>query len=170
MPINEEEKMHGAAILRLLEELGNVLPVINFSLRTGESRNCYHLLGQRPANLGKGKQITIGLFIKISTSRRSPWGYSFRKDHQDEILNLKEKFGECFTVFVTGNDGFAALSFTELKEILDEEHEAQEWVSVSRKTKQGYRVTGNNGLREKVLAQNAFPKSIVNFFKDAFVQ
>mgnify|MGYP006111581783 CR=1 FL=1 len=102
MAINEETRMHGAAVLVLFEELGKALPEINFTLKTGASRNCYILEAIRPSVLGKGKRLAIGLYIKTSQKRRGPWRYNYLKEHQDEILDLKQKFGETFNIFVNG--------------------------------------------------------------------
>ena len=168
MPIKTEDQIHGAAILMLFEALGQALPNIKFSLQTGNSRNCYIVEGIQPSVLGKGKTAASGLYVKMSNARRSPWRYTFSREHQDEILALNQKHGEAFTVFANGLDGFACLSFAELKEILDDVHEDQEWVAVSRKPRQAYRISGNDGRRETALAQNAFPKSIVAYFQKAF--
>ncbi len=166
--IKTEDQIHGAAILTLFEALGQALPSIKFSLQTGHSRNCYIVEGIQPSVLGKGKTVASGLYVKMSNKRRSPWRYTFLREHQDEIRELHQKYGETFTVFANGLDGFACLSFSELKEILDDVHEEQEWVAVSRKPRQAYRVSGNDGRRETALTQNAFPKSIVAYFEKAY--
>ena len=166
MAINEETRMHGAAVLVLFEELGKALPEINFTLKTGASRNCYILEAIRPSVLGKGKRLAIGLYIKTSQKRRGPWRYNYLKEHQDEILDLKQKFGETFNIFVNGNDGFACVSFSDLKQLLDDHHEDQEWVALSRKPREGYRISGNDGEREKVLRKNNFPNAILSYFED----
>ena len=166
MAINEETRMHGAAVLVLFEELGKALPEINFTLKTGASRNCYILEAIRPSVLGKGKRLACGLYIKTSQKRRGPWRYNYLKEHQDEILDLKQKFGETFNIFVNGNDGFACVSFSDLKHLLDNHHEDQEWVALSRKPRQGYRISGNDGERETVLRKNNFPNAILSYFED----
>ena len=166
MPINTEEKLHGAAILRLLEELGVALPNVNFSLNTGISRNSYSLHAHLPQTFGKGDSTGAGLYIKISNKRLSPWRYSFSKENQDEMLSLKQKYGEVFAIFVAGDDGFACLNFINLKQILDDHHEEHEWVSVSRKHRQNYRVAGNDGVLEKALPQKVFPNIIIEYFKN----
>ena len=151
MTINLEEKYHGAAILRLFETINLKIPSLKFSLGNGKSRNCYLIEGIKPALIGKGQIITCGVYIKTSNARRSPWRFNFHKTQQDEISDLKQKYGEVFTIFSNGDDGFACLSFDELKDILDDVHEEQEWVAIKRAYNQGYRVSGNNGERENVL-------------------
>lgn len=166
MTINIETQLHGAAILHLFEDLGRALPEINFSLKTGESRNSYIVEAIRPAMLGKGKRLACGLYIKTSQKRRGPWRFNYLKQHQDEIAELRNAHGETFNVLVNGNDGFACLDFSGLKELLDETHEEQEWIAVSRKPREGYRVSGNDGERETPLRKNNFPGIIVDYFRN----
>ena len=71
---------------------------------------------------------------------------------------------EVFTIFINGDDGFACLNYEGLKEILDDDFEAQEWVSVSRKHNENYRVDGNDGTRLKKLARNVYPGVIIEYF------
>lgn len=166
MAINVETKMHGAAIITLFEELGKKLPEINFALKTGQSRNSYLIEAIRPTFVGKGKKIAAGLYIKRSQKRRSPWTYNYHEQHQNEIAQLKEMYGEVFSVYVNGNDGIACVNFSDLKQLLDEEHEDQEWVRISRRTKEAYRISGNDGRSETKLRMNNFPGSIVDYFRE----
>lgn len=166
MSINNSEKYYGVVVLRLLEMLGKEIPSINFSLGTGESQSSFVIHGISPKTFGKGDRSSVGIFIKISNSRRTPWGYSFDKSHQDEIAQLKKNHGEVFIAFVAGDDGIACVDFEQLKELLDSNHEEQEWVRVSRKLRQNYRIKGNDGSLEKPLPRNSFPANIVKHFKE----
>ena len=145
MSINEEVKSHGYVMLQIWEALSSKVPNANFNISTGDSRSAYILSANVPAILGKGKKTSAGVFVKISNKRASPWRYSFVKEHQDEILQMKELHDEVFVAFVNGTDGVACLDFDGLKQILDEHHEEQECVSVSRKLRENYRVAGNDG-------------------------
>ena len=166
MAINEETRMHGSAVLILFEALGKEIPEINFTLRTGESRNSYVIEAIRPSIIGKGTRLAAGLYIKSSQKRRSPWRYNYIEQHQNEIAALKNKYGEVFNVYVNSADGFACLNFSELKRFLDEVHEEQEWIRISRRPKEAYRVTGNDGRDEMALHMNNFPIAIVDYFRD----
>lgn len=165
MPINNTDRLHGAAVFKLFEALGKKLPSCYFSIDTGESSSAYLLTGIDPA---RDLKVQVGLFIKLSNKRLSPWGYSFHQSHQDELLFFKEKCGEAFSIFVNSDDGFACLNFTSMKEVLDDHHEEQEWVSVSRKPKQAYRISGNDGKLERPVPVNAFPEIIVGHFENEF--
>ncbi|MDG1097137.1 MAG: hypothetical protein P8N23_05925 [Methylophilaceae bacterium] len=161
MPINSTEKAHGAAVLRLMTALATKLPELFFSLETGKSNSAYLISGFDPQSSLK---IQAGIFIKISNNRRSPWRYSFYTSHQDEILLFKNNCGEAFTVFVNGDDGIACLNFTSLKTILDHYHDVIEWVSVSRKPRSAYRISGNDGKLEDAVPMNSFPGAIIDYF------
>ena len=165
MSINNSEKYYGVVLLRLLKKLGEAIPDTNFSLKTGESLSSFAIYGVSPKTFGKGLKSSIGLFIKISNSRRTPWGYSFDKSHQDEIAHLKDTHDEVFIAFVAGDDGIACIDFEQLKELLDSTYEEQEWVRVSRKLRQNYRIKGNDGSMERPLPRSSYPMNIVNFFK-----
>ena len=170
MTINAEEKSHGVVALRLWEELGLKVPSLSFSISTADSRSrsSYVLKAIQPKMLGTGKELSTGLFVKVSNKRVSPWRYSFHKDHQDEILELKRTYGEVFVIFVAGTDGIVCLNFESLKQILDDHHEDQEWVALSRKLRQNYRLSGNDGAYEQTLPKNTFPSSITEYFKTAY--
>jgi hypothetical protein len=170
MSISNTEKYYGVVILRLVESLGESVPDTNFSLKTGQSRSSFIVNGISPKTLGKGVKSSVGLFIKISNSRRSPWRYSFYKEHQDEIEQLKAEHGQVFIAFVAGDDGIACISYEQLKAILDENHEELEWVSVSRKIRENYRIKGNDGTLERPLPRNSYPVNIVDHFKKTLRQ
>ncbi len=46
---------------------------------------------------------------------------------------------------------------------MDDHFEEVEWVRVQRKLRESYRISGSDGLREKPLAQNAFPQKITDY-------
>ena len=46
--------------------------------------------------------------------------------------------------------------------ILDDTFEKDEWVSVSRKLRQAYRVSGRDGKMQSTLPRNNFPKAITD--------
>ena len=73
--------------------------------------------------------------------------------------------GQIFLIFVNGDDGIACVNYEQLKEILDEHYEEQEWVRVSRKPKQNYRISGNDGKLESRF-QETLPKVITEFFDE----
>ena len=164
MSITVKEQLHGLVIRSLWIELSKQLPNTHFHLDTGISQSSYTVNAIVPSILGRGKKLHAGLYIKHSTKRVTPWDFTFRLSDQDEIQSLRENCGEVFVIFVNGLDGVACLNYEQLKLVLDEHHEAQEWVSFSRKRNQSYRYKGHDANEEHVLARNSFPQSIVDYF------
>lgn len=109
---------------------------------------------------------TVGLYIKYSTKRMPPWQFSFTKEHQDEILDMKNSYQDVFILLVCGKDGVACLSFSELKHVLDDYHDQMETIAVSRQHGQMYRVAGTDGKLEHKLALSEFPTKILNFLEN----
>src|SRR3989338_7199707 len=143
--IKEFEFYNGAVLTKLLHESGHGVIIEPFS---------------SPSNASYVLNKNIGLFIKHSTKRMSPWRFSFAKEHQDEILEIKNKIGDVFLLLVCGEDGILALSFEELKEILNDVHNPVEWISVSRSKNTEYTVKGSDGPLGHKISKKDFPRKI----------
>jgi len=104
----------------------------------------------------------VGLFVKYSKKRLTPWNFSFKKEHQDEILEMKNKLYEVFLVLVCHDDGIVTLSFEETKHVLDEIHEDVEWIRVARKPRAKYTITGSDGKLKYKIGDNEFPKKVLD--------
>jgi hypothetical protein len=103
----------------------------------------------------------VGIYIKYSSKRLSPWSFSFQKRHQDEILRIKNEVGEVFVLLVCNEDGIVALNSTEARELLNEVHLNAEWISVSRGHRQMYTVKGSDRALDHKAARNDFTKRIL---------
>jgi hypothetical protein len=103
----------------------------------------------------------VGVYIKYSSKRLSPWSFSFQKRHQDEILRMKNEIGEVFVLLVCNDDGVVALNFDEVRELLNEVHLDAEWISVSRGRRQMYTVKGSDGALDHKAARDDFAKRIL---------
>ena len=103
----------------------------------------------------------VGIYIKYSAKRLSPWRFTFKKQHQDEILEMKKQIGEVFLLLVCHDDGIAAINFDELKQILNEGHGLFEWVSVARNRREMYLIKGSDGRLEFKVSQKGFSERII---------
>jgi hypothetical protein len=103
----------------------------------------------------------VGIYIKYSTKRMSPWQFSFLKRHQDEILDMKKTIGKVFLILVCKDDGIVSLSFEELKQILDENHSNAEWIIASRNKRKMYSVRGSDGTLKFKISRREFPEKIL---------
>jgi len=103
----------------------------------------------------------IGIYIKYSAKRMSPWRFTFKRDHQEEISEMKQLLHhEVYLVLVCGEDGIACLRFDEVKKILDHVHEDIEWVSVSRRPREKYTVCGHDGKLNFKISDSSFPAKL----------
>ena len=153
--IKEFEKYHGLVLSRMLHESKNHISIETYPSNDNAS---YIING------------SIGLYIKYSKKRISPWRFTFMKEHQDEVLKMKKKFTEVFIVFVCHDDGIAALSYEELKIILDEVHEEVEWVAIKRRRREKYSVSGHDGKLKFKIGENEFPSKIIGVTKNGDVK
>lgn len=151
-----EKQYHGFAIHRIIEILGQI-DSISFRIpRTELSRSGYIL----EILTEDGQSWKVGLLIKHSTARRSPWTFTFTHDHQTEVQILYEECDEIFVLLMTETVGVACLSHSMLKEVLDDNHEETEWIRIRKRLRSQYEVTGKDGKLTRKLALKAFPEII----------
>ena len=82
------------------------------------------------------------------------------KEHQEEIDLLKSQFEQVYLMLVCGEDGVACLSYSELKQILDNQHDSMEWISATRRKREMYSIRGSNGVLDFKIGQNEFPMKL----------
>ncbi len=148
--IKEFEFFHGAVLSKLIREEKFCDTLTKFN---SESNSSFIFNEQ------------IGIYIKYSTKRMSPWNFTFMKAHQDEIREMKKSLSEVFVVLVCNDDGIVCLSYSELKKVLDENHEDVEWISASRKNGGMYSIKGKDGELPKKIAVNDFPNKLFAVIK-----
>ena len=102
----------------------------------------------------------VGIFIKYSAKRMTPWRFTFMKEHQQEIQLLKDSYQKAFLVLVCSDDGVVCLSYDELKQILDNQHDPIEWISATRHKREMYSVKGSNGELDFKIGQSEFPNKL----------
>jgi hypothetical protein len=164
MPISHTERAHGGCILHLFEAVHRGFPSVRFALEEGEDRSSYSVIF---FDRETRKEFSIGLYLKYSRLRRSPWRFSFERPHQEEIDRLKAKHSEVFLIFVCDEDGYACIDYQDLKRILDDHFDDVEWVALTRKPNSFYRISGTDGAHDSPLPKNAFPGKILSFIKEA---
>jgi hypothetical protein len=128
--IKEFEYFHGAAILGIIKSSPSavsITPLDGFE-------NSAYLINEK-----------VGLYIKYSRKRLSPWGFSFQDNHQETIALLKECYGEVIVLLVCNEDGIVGLNYSDLNSLLDSKIEEIEWIRASRTRGKMYQVTGSDG-------------------------
>ena len=70
-----------------------------------------------------------------------------------------------FLLFITDKEGVAVIDYPTLKQLLDDHFDDTEWISVTRKLRENYRVSGKDGKLDRALPKNAFPRSIIEYIE-----
>jgi hypothetical protein len=93
----------------------------------------------------------VGVYVKHSSKRMSPWRFSFNIEQAADLLDLEHKFSDSFVVFVCGTDGLVTLSFADLHTIVSFQESENAWVNVSRPPRAQYDIAGNRAeLKYKI--------------------
>jgi hypothetical protein len=85
----------------------------------------------------------VGLLIKHSTKRISPWIFTFSKEHVAELCSLRQVTKICFVGFVCGDDGFVCVRDTDFVPILSPTESDLASVRIDRRVKEMYRVSSS---------------------------
>ena len=161
MKINEEEQIHGAVIRRLLIEIGEATPALMLKFRKNEiSRSSYQI---DILDLTSDREFTVGLFVKFSTARRSPWRFSFTHLNKIAIDELRNTSTKTYVTFASVEDGVACIDSEVLGQFLDLQNSSTDSIQLKGKPKESYRISGSDGQNEKVLPRNSFPQVIIDF-------
>jgi hypothetical protein len=85
----------------------------------------------------------IGLFIKHSSKRLSPWPFTFHIEQVADLLDLESSFTNSFVAFVCGQDGLVTIDVATLHNLVSFEGTESAWIRISRKPRSMYTVVGN---------------------------
>lgn len=143
--LKEFEFFHGLVFARILHATQRPLSIKQFK----STSNSSYVVND-----------TIGIYIKYSSKRMTPWRFTFKKEHQDEIGLMKSSLNKLFLLLVCNDDGVVCLSYSELKKILDSQHDPIEWISATRHKRQMYAIKGSNGELDFKVGQNDFPEKL----------
>ena len=143
--ISETEKYHGFVFSRIIRKTNKV----TISRFTSNSNSSFVIEG-------------TGIFIKYSTKRMSPWNFTFLKEHQEEIKEMHDSLGHVVVALVCGDDGIASLSYTEIKQVLDDEVLPVERIGIRRSPRGKYKIGGSDGKLNYSIGDNEFPDKLFN--------
>jgi len=143
--IKEFEFFHGVVFSRLLHGTQRLVSIRAFH---PESNAAYVV------------DDSIGIYIKYSSKRMTPWRFTFSADHRKEIEKLRASMPKVFVVLVCNDDGVVCLSHAELKTILDDQDESHQWMSATRHKREMYSIEGSNGRLECKVGKDDFPNKL----------
>jgi hypothetical protein len=142
--INEFKAYHGSAFAELIDE--SAVPITLF--RPDLSNNAVYKLND-----------TIGLYLKHSVKRISPWRFTFHKEHVIELSKLISDFEHVYLVLICGRDSIAVVESDEIKTLLPISSPEASWVSVQTGHNTMLTVEGSAGnLKRKIRKSKPFSK------------
>jgi hypothetical protein len=142
--INEFKAYHGSAFAELIDE--STVPITLF--RPDLSNNSIYLLNN-----------SMGLYLKHSVKRISPWRFTFHKEHVEEIAELLEDFEIVNLVLICGRNSIAVIDSDEIKELLPIAKPEASWVSVQTGHNTMLTVEGSAGnLKRKIRKSRPFSR------------
>lgn len=150
MTIDKFEFYHGAALSKLINA-GSTISIKSFpttSLCTYSINNA-----------------KVGIYIKYSQKRMTPWRFTFKKIHQEELKILSEMHEKTFLILVCGDDGIGCIEYEKLKKVLDENFNEIEWVKLHRYRRESYEFSGSNGKLKHKLSKNSYPSLVLDCLK-----
>jgi hypothetical protein len=101
----------------------------------------------------------IGLYIKYSAKRMSPWQFTFKREHQIEIETMRSMLN-VFVVLVCNDDGIVCLSYEESKSLIGDQAGLVGWITATRRARQMYGIKGSSGSLETKVGANEFPEKL----------
>ncbi|PYP90122.1 MAG: hypothetical protein DMG65_12240 [Candidatus Angelobacter sp. Gp1-AA117] len=149
--VREHELYYGAALLKLISLSEYPVEIKPFASFKGNSS--YVINGK------------VGIYIKHSTLRMSPWGFTFQRIHQDELTQLEAAFNDTFLLLICETDGVVILASPEVKTLLNLNHGGTQWISVKRGKREQYQVKGSNGQLAFKVADSDYPRKLLAALK-----
>ena len=159
--ISDTNTLHGGALIIFLEEISKSNNGIKYSIDFCDTKSKYKFKFSHENS--DQKERIVGLYIKHSQKRISPWRYTFTRDNQKEINDLEKDCDKTFILLITNQEGVALLNQDLYKQLLDESIDDSEWISISRKHNENFRIWSKDRPKKDTLAKNCFPNEIVEY-------
>lgn len=104
---------------------------------------------------------SIGIFIKYSTKRMSPWQFTFTRKHINELFGMVQNLKAVYLVLVCKDNGIVCLALKEIKVLLDKNLNKIQSLLIARKPREKFRVSCGRCEKLKFkIANNEFPAKI----------
>jgi hypothetical protein len=102
----------------------------------------------------------VALFIKYSSNRLSPWGFTFTADQVKQIQLVQKSRLEPVIALVCHEDGIAAVAYDEFVSLIGAQiPPTGGWVRAVRQKRHGYGLKGSQAeLKNKVSLSDLWPK------------
>jgi hypothetical protein len=147
--INDQEFLHGAAFLRLIDH--------------GERLTISHASSIHSSiYLVETESRKSAILFKVSKKPKSAWSFTFSSQEELALDTLYSKYNDfsVFLAFICHKDGISCISQERLWSILDKNAGiAGQHISVSRKTHGSYHISGPGRQQmDQTVPQNDWPR------------
>ncbi|NLR98870.1 hypothetical protein HGP17_18795 [Rhizobium sp. P38BS-XIX] len=129
--IPEYKLFHGAAICALIDQSPYEISIGPMST---DGRLGFYVVNRR-----------VGLYIKHSTARLTPWPFAFSHQNIGQLRELDDCCAVVFVALVCGSNGIVCLELSELRTVAAFRDEEQPWLRVARRPGSMFSVSGNLG-------------------------
>jgi hypothetical protein len=102
----------------------------------------------------------VGLYVKHSTKRLSPWTFTFHRDNWQELTDVQAAHNDTFIALVCGKDGVATIDMGILSDLVTFESTDQAWLRVERTPRSMYSVSGNRNELARKISRGVAPVSL----------
>jgi len=130
------EKYHGSAFSRLINKYGALKITANIN-----QDNSSYIINN-----------CLGIYIKFSTKRLTPWQFTFTEQHHKSIVNLSQLGEDNYLIFVCNDDGLCCITFKEYFNLISDITESlTKSIIITRFKNEKYYVSGSDGeLKNKI--------------------
>jgi hypothetical protein len=140
--IHEFKAYHGSAFLELIDDSTTPISVLRPDLN---KNSLYELNGE------------IGLYLKHSVKRVSPWRFTFQPEHVEDLSLMKEKYNHNFLILICGRNSIAVINSDEFSTLLPVDEALQSWISVRTGHNRMLQIEGSSGsLSRKIRRTNPY--------------
>lgn len=140
----DEYELYQGAVLRQI--IAHADPSVRISPFKREGRLSAFVLNER-----------LGLFIKHSAKRLSPWQFTFQVDHVSDVVEVERSYAESYVAFVCRTDGVVLVTTQGLRQLINFNSETVQWVRIDRARRSMYGVHGTSGVLPHKLAAGTTP-------------
>ena len=144
MALREYEFYHGAALARLV----SIAKTVRVARLDEIGSGCYAL------------DEKIGTLIKYATDRLTPWAFTFTAEHKQTLSVLRARYSEVLVLLVCRDDGIVALDYQSTILLIGEGSTTAS-VSVARRPRQMYSVSGTYGVVARKLGDADYAKQLL---------
>jgi len=95
----------------------------------------------------------VGVLIKHSSARITPWSFTFTKEHVSELCALRQEARVCFVALVCDEDGFVCIRDAELMEIFTPTSADVASLRVDRRPRKMYKVSSSGNSLDRKIAK-----------------